>query len=440
MLVLVREDLMRCNDEIKNFAQNSIMSKAYKLDHQLITTLFEDVEASKVSIKDFDLLELCKRKEYLYGEPATKKRRAIPKLFSEAKRKTDQHYLNFLGKHNIRPGEALKARLLAPPEIKKETPVEIKKEKSDLEDTESEDAKSDDAKSEDAESEDEYASSSDTTITSSASTSRSTESPQKQRSTSPKTPVRDIQYKKQTKRMQSDSESFPVTDSSFSSTASSNILQTVTMLEIPEYKQCGTKEQPYIIIADPERPESCWGFEVALIPNIKVGNYVRSVYHIRHVTTQGMEDEWSSTIPHEEFPTLSNRSVLIRGPSQELWHRRNDIYHEEQFCAQTALIHETQQTAIRQSIVRMYSYWLLVLPKGTVLENYIISHDSINVTTCTQEMTKAFEAEDESGKTQLETLYGMDVYWRIAVAGGSMVSGPGSSTKKRRMKKAATKV
>jgi hypothetical protein len=75
-----------------------------------------------------------------------------------------------------------------------------------------------------------------------------------------------------------------------------------------------------------------------------------------------------------------------------------------------------------------------------VLENYIISNDSINVTTCTQEMTKAFETEDENGNTQLETLYGMDVYWRIAVAGGSMVSDPGSATKKRRKKKAATKV
>jgi hypothetical protein len=398
-------------------------TSSYKLDSQLIQALFQDVESSKVSIKDFDLLELCNKKEYLYGETATKKRRAIQKIFSEAKRKTDHQYLNFLEKHNVIPGEVLKSKLLRP----------VKRDKEEI-------------YSENSDSEDEYDSSSETTFSSSnsssssAKTSGSTESPAKQRSTSASTPVPGIQYQKSTKKMQSDSETYPTTETSFCSTDSNNTLQTVAMLEKSEHKQDGTKERPYVIIADPERPESCRGFEVALIPNIKVGNYVRSVFHIRHVTTQGMEDEWTATIPHEDYPTLANRSVLIRGPSQELWHRRPDLYHEEAFCAHTALIHETQQTSIKQSIVRLYSYWLLVLPKGTVLENYIISNDSINVTTCTQEMTKAFETEDENGNTQLETLYGMDVYWRIAVAGGSMVSDPGSATKKRRKKKAATKV
>lgn len=208
-------------------------------------------------------------------------------------------------------------------------------------------------------------------------------------------------------------------------------------MERQENRQEGSKEDPYIIIADPEKPEGCNGFEVALIPQIKVGNFVRSVYHIRHVTSQGMEDEWSAIVPREEFPALANRSILIRGPSQELWHRRPDLYHEESFCGQTALIHEAQQTAIKQSLHRLYSYWLVVLPKNTMLENYIISHDSIHVLKGTQEMAKAFEIEDSAGKLAMETLYGMDVYWRIAVAGGNMVTDPGSATKKRRKKKTA---
>jgi hypothetical protein len=115
------------------------------------------------------------------------------------------------------------------------------------------------------------------------------------------------------------------------------------------------------------------------------------------------------------------------------------LYHEEEFCQQTALIHEAQQTAIKRSIVRMYSYWLLVLPKGTTLENYIISHDSVHVKKGNQEMEKAFEVENDDGTTEMETLYGMDVYWRIAVAGGNMVSDPESATKKRRKKKKAAK-
>jgi hypothetical protein len=92
-----------------------------------------------------------------------------------------------------------------------------------------------------------------------------------------------------------------------------------------------------------------------------------------------MEDEWSATIPHKEFPALADRCVLICGPSQDLWHRRPDLYHDEQFCEQTLMVHETHQTAINQSITHPFSYWLLVLPKGTKLENYIISHDSVHV-------------------------------------------------------------
>lgn len=426
LLLLVREDVSIDEDattKSKALLKIFIMSISYKLDPQFIQTLFEDVEKSGVSINKFNLLELCNKKTYLYGEVGSAKRRAIQKIFAEAKRKTSRQCIKFLEKHNVQPGESLKADFLesAPVKESKESePVKESKEESEAEYTPSDN---------------EYESGTESTINSSAPSVTT-----KQRSMKVSTPVQDIQFQNQTKRMQSDCETYPNTNSIYSGAGSINTLQTVAILEMPERKQDGTKERPYIIIADPERPESCNGFEVALIPNITVGNYVRSVYHIRHVTTQGMESDWSATIPHEEFPTLANRAVLIRGPSQELWHRRPDLYHEEKFCAQTAIIHEAQQTAIKQSIVRLYSYWLLILPRGTILENYIISHDSINVTTGTQEMTKAFEAEDESGKPQLETLYGMDVFWRIAIAGGSMVTDPGSAAKKRRKKKTATVV
>lgn len=383
------------------------MSTNYKPDSELIKILFQDVEESNVSRLDLDLLKLCNKKEYLYGEPATNKRRSIQKIFGEAKRKTHQQYLKYLGKIGVAPGEVLKSELLEPDtnEFKADN-----KYLSESEDDSSESSGSDN---------------------NSSSSSISTEK------SSHKKEI--IKFAKQQKRMQSVTDTFPA-DVSFSSDYSNNVLQTVEMLEKPEYKQDGTKMKPYVIIANPDKPETCAGFEVALVPQITVENFVRSVYHIRHVTTQGMEDEWSAIIPREDFPALAHRSVLIRGPSQELWHRRPDLYHEEKFCTQTAVAHESQQTAIKQSIVRLYSYWLLVLPKGTMLENYIISHDSVHVTKGTQEMTKAFETEDDSGKTELETLYGMDVYWRIAMAGGNMVSDPGSAAKKRRKKKTASKV
>ena len=81
----------------------------------------------------------------------------------------------------------------------------------------------------------------------------------------------------------------------------------------------------------------------------------------------------------------------------------------------------------------------MVLPKGTMLENYIISHDSVHVSKETQKMAVASETEDDTGKAATETLYGMDVYWRIAEAGSNMVTDPVSATKKRRKKKITTK-
>jgi hypothetical protein len=224
------------------------------------------------------------------------------------------------------------------------------------------------------------------------------------------------------------------------SSGGASVLVRVELLEKSENKQDGTKENPYIIIIDPSKPECGNGFEVVLVPQVQVENFVRSVYHVRHVTTEGLESEWSATIPHEEFPALAHRAVLIRGPSQEFWHRRPDIYHEEPFCKQTKLAHESQQTAIKQSIVREKSYWLLVLPRGTLLENHVISHNSVHVKKAIKELATTLETEDDDGNVTEEVLYGTDVYWRIAVQGGNMVSDPGSATKKRRKskKKAAT--
>lgn len=392
------------------------MSTSFKLDTDLKKALLQEIEASKVLRSEFDLNALVNRKSFIYGEVGSDKRRAVQKQFSEFKRKTAHQYLKLLGKFGISPGEGLKRELLG------DGNEEYQKD-SDEED-EAPTTTSDNGSG--YESDSDYSSS-----TSTKATPRKTT-----------TPVEDIEFasKSHHKRMSTDTDTSTTEGSSLSSASiSSTVISRVEMLEKPDNKQDGSKENPYIIIADPEKPETCHGFEVALVPQVKVGNFVRSVYHIRHVTTQGMEDEWSAIIPREEFPALANRSVLIRGPSQELWHRRTDLYHEEPFCAQTALVHEAQQTAVKKSIVRLYSYWLLVLPKATMLENYIISHDSVHVVKGTREMEVAFEIEDDNGKAAWETLYGMDVYWRIAEAGGNMVHDPESATKKRRKKKKTIK-
>jgi hypothetical protein len=407
----------------------STTTGTYKLDRELIRALLQEVEASKVSRKEFDLNQLVSNKSYTFGDAGSEKRRAVQKKFCDIKRKTAHQYFKCLGKFRVAPGEAIKRELI--------------EHEGEEEDSYEEEAEDDQGKGNEDDDISANSGSDNSSISTKSSTKKAPDSPPKKPTPKKSAPVGDIEFVPPPhERMQSDTDTTESSSgfvSASTSDSASDVLRRVKELEKVENKQDGSKENPHIIIADPEKPETCKGFEVSLVPNIKVGNHVRSVYHIRHVTAQGTEDDWSAIVPREEFPALANRSILICGPSQELWHRRTDLYHEDSFCDQTALIHEAQQTAIKQSLLRRYSFWLVVLPKGTMLENYIISHDSVNVMKGTQEMTQAFEIENDKGKPEMETLYGMDVHWRIAVAGGTIVTDPGSATKKRRKKKKVVK-
>ena len=382
----------------------------FRLDLFLIKNLAEDIEASNVTRNQFDLGQLVSRKPFLYGAPGSEKRRAVQKKFAELKRKTPGDYFKFLGKVAVLPGQALKRELIGNPDMVFEEDEEEDRTyecSSDEEDDEDDsDSGEEEEPFEDEESFD----------------------------------LRDIEIETRltpSKTVMTEYSSF---SGSFENSFEKTVLKRVELLEKPQNKQDGSLECPYIHIVDPEKPETGNGFEVALVPQVRIGNFMRSVFHIRRNTTQGMEDEWLAKIPRKEFPALAHRSVLIRGPSQELWHRRPDLYHQDPICDQTETIHEIQQTAINMSLERKHSHWLLVLPKGTILENHIISHDSIYVSKGTQELVKAFETEDDDGNVELTTLYGMDVYWRIAEAGGHMVTDPALATKKRRKRMTSTKL
>jgi hypothetical protein len=90
------------------------------------------------------------------------------------------------------------------------------------------------------------------------------------------------------------------------------------------------------------------------------------------------------TIPLTKFPSLANRAVLVRGPSQGYWHQDAERYHQdrdppEKFCTQTLKVHETLQTALETNKDRLYSHWLLVFPEGTMLENHVMSDNAEHV-------------------------------------------------------------
>ena len=198
------------------------------------------------------------------------------------------------------------------------------------------------------------------------------------------------------------------------------------------FQMDGSAAFPYIIIVDANNPATNWGFEVQLVPGIEHRDFKRNIYHIRKVTTFGIEDQWSATIPSAKYPALAHRAVLIRGPAQDFWHQDAARYHHAdepdnpiKICEATFTAHETFQTTIKQQPERLWSHWLLVFPEGTHLVNYTLSDDATHVKMETNEMIYVHEEEDIE-------LFGMDVHWRIAVDGGEMNRSPALKKKKSR--------
>ena len=232
----------------------------------------------------------------------------------------------------------------------------------------------------------------------------------------------------------------PVASVGSMNTAVDMVLNQVAVLEQPEFKQDGSADYPFIVIVNPKKPEANQGFDVTLVDRVEFRNFNRNAFHIRKTTTVSQEHDWEAKIPFEKFPTLAHRSVLIRGPSQDLWHQRPDVYHYGDHCPTTKTAHESVRTEIEGNPDRKFSYWLLVLPRDTQLENYIFSDDAVIVKKEIKELItdvkvemKDDKDEDKVTKEEVE-IYGMDVSWKIAKAGGTMIRSP-SVKKATRFKK-----
>lgn len=418
-------------------------SNSFKLDPKIGKALFDEIENSGVTRHEFDLKSLVARQPYIYGERGSEVRRAVQKLVGEARRKSDAGYLVFIGKFGANPGELLTKHLTEGKESKKKDKDE---DSWDIEYSDGEDEDEDEAEGKKATKSD---SSSSTHLTETSKKSTDKKPSISAKESSAPAPVANIEFERvssPTKKMKANhtietsttEESFVSEDSALSNTDA--VLKRIAWLQKKVNRGDGSLESPYLLFADLDKPETCGaGFEAAEVKQVTLGNYIHRVLHIRKTTTQGMEDEWSAYIPRNDYPTLASHAVMIRGPSQELWHRRPDLYHEEHFCDQTFLAHQSQQAEMAMDKKRLHSYCLMVFPEDIELENYIISHDSTHVKKGTREMTKSFEVENEEGKLVKEILYGMDVYWRIALTGGKLVTDPGSATKKPRKKKTVAK-
>jgi hypothetical protein len=369
-----------------------------KLEELLVKNLVQDIESSGKTRNGFNLHKLVEDRSYTYGEAGSEKQRAVQKKVDLLKRKTPQQYLKFLDKIGVNPGEGTKREIR-----------ESKENEEDKDESESgSESGSGSGSGSSSGSDSDYSDSESTKKSKKSQSTKKSKSTPKQtkpasKQTKPATPVKtkspEVTPEKITKvppQKISFIGSSPIisppiisipTMASVSSIESSDtaavilkqVIDQVHALE--KIKQDGSADFPYVIIADPSKPEANNGFEVSLVKGVEFRNFTRSVYYIRRTTAVPQVDEWSAMIPLKKYPSLAKRAVLIRGPSQDFWNQKASRYHQNQFCDKTKVVHQTLETQISGEPTCKISYWLIVLPSDTVLENHILSDDAEHVKT-----------------------------------------------------------
>ena len=367
--------------------------------------LAQDIEASGKTRKEFNFTAYLAKDSTvaLYGPIGDPRRRDLQRKFDELKRKSPKAYLWFLDRHKVDSGEAFKRELR-------------ESQRNEENDGDDDDDQGDD---DDQDDDDEPAAIDKTPPPKLSPTIKM--KPKSSNVEGLTDSFRNLKIPKEIATMSS-------TSSYASTEPTSIVLQQVEILS--QFKMDGTADFPYIIMVDPNNAERNFGFEVSYVQKIEFQNFTRDIFHIRKVIGVDQDGAWAATIPTKKYPDLANRAVLIRGPSQDYWHKSSERYHMDSFCDRTKLVHESLETMISTNIDRQYSHWLLVFPEETQLENHIISGDSVHVTKGTVDLVGSFEICDDKGKTQVIENYGMDVHWRIAVQGGEMIRSPDASNKK----------
>jgi hypothetical protein len=86
---------------------------------------------------------------------------------------------------------------------------------------------------------------------------------------------------------------------------------------------------------------------------------------------------WKAFIPiSKEFPKLApliDRAVMVKGPSRSYWMSNAEMYHQKGGFQITKNAHKKTDTAIEMDPNRQTSSYLIVFPKGIILDNYIFS-------------------------------------------------------------------
>lgn len=380
-----------------------------KLDSLLVKNLCQDIEASNSTRSAFDLKNLVSSRSHTYGEEGSEKRRAVQKKFDQLRRKTPDSYQRFLDKLSVAAGEGLQRELRIDPE-------------------ESSEDEDDEDFTEEPVSDSHQISISVLLpcliraccfcLTKPAPSVPAATTP----SIQPPTEISVASLAARTAAMSLFSipgSSAALTEEISADDSSRVVMQQIGILS--SFKMDGSAAFPFLVMVNPNGATIC-GFDIRLVNGISHRNFSRDAYHIRKTTTVSQEDEWSATIPLEKYPLLANRTVLIRGPSQDFWHKDAEVYHQNEFCETTKTAHETYQTNLAPE--DLYSHWLLVFPEGTHLENHVFSDNATLINKENNDLVHSLKIDVGTEDEEDVELFGMDVYWRIATTGGQMIRSP----------------
>ncbi len=197
-----------------------------------------------------------------------------------------------------------------------------------------------------------------------------------------------------------------------------DVLNNVELIE--GIRQDGTIEYPFIHIVNQEYPERNHGFDIILVPEIEHRSHTRDAFHIRKTVSVGNSEDWEAFLPSARFPTLADRAIMVRGPSQDFFIKDTARYHANKAnieCAPTEKKHSATEQAIEDDPSRKLEHTLLVFKKGIKLENHIFSDDAVFIDVEVNDMTAPYDNDGEVIDVMATTLF-----WRIAIAGGSKLA------------------
>jgi hypothetical protein len=421
--------------------------------------LLKDIEASGLSFDEISLVQLCDKKELIYGSPSSDIRRAIQKYFQKLKTRTPKNYNRLLVKHSIVAGPynffrlkqaEREAEIKTPPTASKKSLPSIP---DSIEETSIEEASAtDDLSIVSIESESESESESDSLSKKDSCTDIAGQfenlairsPPVRARMMTPtKTPIRKIASSIGSSGFASPVAVFasPVPSSgAFGDTVASvaSVSNNHTVNDHDAYsllnffEQLGTKEQPHIIVANPDYPERNGPvFKISRLEIVEHNDHEYQGFHIRCAVDLPDFLEWEAFIPDpRDFPSLLplyGRIIMIRGPSMPFWLRDDSRYHSDKKkidCIATKKAHEKETTARNKAgESRLYSYHLIVFKPGTVLDNSVFSS---NNTLVINQLSLKMEDNHPENKFA-KKVHGMTLWWRIAEAGGTKIRNANST-------------